>query len=154
MPQVWLTVKCENGELDINNFGIPTLYHSIRVRTKDISGKGTVKERVEKAYKFEDGTKGEEWWTTYRYQMEAFVDRVKGRTSKTWVDKEDSVETMKWIERIYEKVRCISSIVLSAVSNPFLRLVLEVDQSHATCTQIRTNMFVSVSLHLPTWLGW
>lgn len=46
---------------------------------------------------------GEEWWTTYRYQLEAFVDRVKGRKPQTWVDREDSVANMEWIERIYEE---------------------------------------------------
>jgi len=104
MPDLKLTVRCENGEVEMNNFVLPTFYHWIRVRTKDISGKGEVKERMENAYKFGDGTKGEEWWTTYRYQMEAFVDRLKGRAPKTWVNKEDSVENLEWVEKIYEKV--------------------------------------------------
>lgn len=86
------------------NFVLPTLYHSITVTVKD--GKGT-KTRVEKVYTFADGKmegKGEAWWLTYRYQLEAFVDRLKGRTPQTWVDKEDSVANIEWIEKIYEKV--------------------------------------------------
>ncbi|KIM80136.1 hypothetical protein PILCRDRAFT_9704 [Piloderma croceum F 1598] len=102
MPDLKLTVRCENGQVEMNNFVLPTFYHWIRVRTKD-SGQGEVKERVENAYKFGDGTKGERWWTTYRYQMEAFVDRIKGRAPKTWVNKEDSVENLEWVEKIYEK---------------------------------------------------
>jgi len=46
---------------------------------------------------------GEDWWTTYRYQLEAFVDRVRGRAPQTWVSREDSVANMEWIEKIYEK---------------------------------------------------
>jgi hypothetical protein len=57
---------------------------------KDASGKGKVKEKVEKAYKFIDGGKGEVWWTIYWYQMEAFIDHVKGWTLKTWVSMENS----------------------------------------------------------------
>jgi len=103
MVDIRVKVECENGEMELYNYLIPTLYHWIRVRTKDASGKGKVKERVEKAYKFADGGKGEEWWTTYRYQLEGFVDQVKGRTPKSWVSKEDSVENLDWIEKIYEK---------------------------------------------------
>jgi len=103
MPRVIVKVKCENGEIELYNFVLPTLYHWIRVRVEDASRRGKVKERVEKVYKFADGGKGEAWWTTYRYQLEAFVDRVKGRTPKTWISKEDSVENLEWIEKIYEK---------------------------------------------------
>ena len=39
-----------------------------------------------------------------RYQLEAFVDRVKGRAPQTWVDAQDTIDNMKWIEEIYAKV--------------------------------------------------
>jgi len=55
--------------------------------------------------------KGEEWWTTYRYQLEAFVDRLKGRTPQTWVDAQDSVADKEWIERIYAKVERFRSVL-------------------------------------------
>lgn len=41
----------------------------------------------------------------YRYQLEAFVDKVKGRTPQTWVTAEDSIANMEAIEKVYEKVR-------------------------------------------------
>lgn len=75
---------------------MPTLYHSITVTTGN-------KSRVEKAYTFPD--LGEPWWTTYRYQLEAFVNKVKGRTPHTWVTKEDSIKNMEAIESVYAKVR-------------------------------------------------
>lgn len=113
-PQASAVIKCEGGEVEMSNFLMPILYHSITVRTRETKGKG-MKTRVEKVYKYPEGTgKGEEWWTTYRYQLEAFVDRVKGTTPKTWVEKEDSIANIEWIEAIYAKVcalRCISIYV-------------------------------------------
>ena len=40
----------------------------------------------------------------YRYQLEAFVDKVKGREPRNWVDAQDTVTNMRWLEKIYEKV--------------------------------------------------
>ncbi|KAH0582811.1 hypothetical protein H2248_010719 [Termitomyces sp. 'cryptogamus'] len=105
MPLVNATITLEGGEIEIYNFVMPTLYHSIKVTTKDANKK--IKTTVEKVYTFADGKmegKGEAWWTTYRFQLEAFVDRIKGRTPQTWVDKDDSIANMHWIEQIYAKV--------------------------------------------------
>ncbi|KAG6897822.1 hypothetical protein C0992_010626 [Termitomyces sp. T32_za158] len=104
MPVVKAIITLEGGEIEIYNFVMPTLYHSIKVTTKDARNK--TKTRVEKVYTFTDGKmegKGEAWWTTYRFQLEAFVDRVKERTTQTWVDKEDSIANIHWIEQIYAK---------------------------------------------------
>jgi hypothetical protein len=106
MVDIRVKVECEDGEIELFNYILPTFYHWIRV----LSGKGKAKQRVEKAYKFSDGSKGEEWWTTYRYQMEGFVDQVKGRTPRCWVSKKDSVENLEWIEKIYGKAS--SSFIL------------------------------------------
>lgn len=105
MPRFGVIVECEGGKVEMVNFPLPTFYHSITVTSPD-------KTRVEKVYKFADARldgKGEVWWTTYRYQLEAFVDRLKGRTPQTWVDGKDSVANMEWIEKIYAKVRRSSS---------------------------------------------
>ena len=40
----------------------------------------------------------------YRYQLEAFVDQVRGRTPHAWMTEEDSVQQMKAVEMVYEKV--------------------------------------------------
>ncbi|KAK7455212.1 hypothetical protein VKT23_011087 [Stygiomarasmius scandens] len=103
MPQVSTTVECEGGSVSLFNFSLPTLYHTITVTKKSGSKTET---RTEKVYKFSDAKmegKGEDWWLTYRYQLEAFVDRLKGRTPQTWVSKEDTIANMEWIEKIYEK---------------------------------------------------
>ncbi|KAL0061120.1 hypothetical protein AAF712_012114, partial [Marasmius tenuissimus] len=97
LPKLKATVHCEGGTVEIFNFLIPHFYHYITVSP---SGKSS---RVEKAYKFSDGSKGEEWWTTYRYQLEAFVDKVRGRQPQTWIEGQETIDAMKLIEEIYAK---------------------------------------------------
>jgi predicted dehydrogenase len=106
LPQLLLAVDCENGGVELYNYIMPTFYHYIRVVKVEGNKKKTT---VCKEYQFKDKAKGEAWWTTYRYQLEAFVDKVKGRTPQTWITAEDSVENMKWIEEIYSKV-CRSAL--------------------------------------------
>ena len=102
-PDISVRAVCEQGSVELFNFPMPVIYHTINV---SLTGGKT---RTEKAYKFplSSGLKGEEWWSTYRYQLEAFVDQVKGRTPNSWMTSEDSVANMEWIEKIYEAV-CIS----------------------------------------------
>ncbi|KAF8526948.1 hypothetical protein BU17DRAFT_40280, partial [Hysterangium stoloniferum] len=70
-------IKLEGGEIDFTNFALPHLWHSIKVRPRD--GKA----RIEKMYKRPDGS-GEEWWSSYRYQLEAFVEKIRSRTPQYW----------------------------------------------------------------------
>ncbi|TDL23991.1 NAD(P)-binding protein [Rickenella mellea] len=111
MPQVIVTARCEGGTVELYNFVGPWIYHSITI--SPTSGP----KRTEKAYAFKQG-KGEAWWSTYRYQLEAFVDKIKGRTPQTWVSAEFSVGNMAAIEKVYEKttlgVRPASSYRLPA----------------------------------------
>lgn len=51
-----LRVECENGSVEIWNYPLPSLWHSITITTRD------GKRRVEKAYKPQEG-KGKEWWS-------------------------------------------------------------------------------------------
>ncbi|RDB24441.1 D-xylose 1-dehydrogenase (NADP(+)) 2 [Hypsizygus marmoreus] len=102
LPQLGITVECTGGEIELNNYVLPTIYHAIKVYTRDATG--MKKYRVEKAYTFADGDmdeKGDEWWTMHRYQLEAFVDRIMVRKTLTWVDGKDSVINMEWVEKIY-----------------------------------------------------
>jgi predicted dehydrogenase len=89
-------VEGDEGSVEMSNFIMPTFLHTITVTLKN------GKTRTEKVYKPNDGV-GEEWWTTYRYQLEALVDKIRGREPKTWLTKEESVATMEGIEKIYEK---------------------------------------------------
>ncbi|THU83074.1 NAD(P)-binding protein [Dendrothele bispora CBS 962.96] len=97
IPKLKAVIHCEGGTVEIFNFLIPHFYHYITVTP---TGK---RSRVEKAYKFADGSKGEEWWTTYRYQLEAFVEKVRSRKPQTWVEPQETIDNMKLIEEIYAK---------------------------------------------------
>ncbi|KAH9481039.1 putative oxidoreductase [Psilocybe cubensis] len=92
----------EKGTAKLNQYMFPHLYHSIVVT--DLSGKKT----IHKAYTFSDGDgtrpAGEPWWSTFRYQLEAFVTRIKGNKPRIWMSKEDSVAVMQAIEQTYEKM--------------------------------------------------
>lgn len=68
-----------------------------------------VESKSHKAYTYKEaGGKfahlpGEDWWMSYRYQLEEFVNRVKGRPTQYWVSGEDSANQMKMIDMAYEK---------------------------------------------------
>ncbi|KZT68571.1 NAD(P)-binding protein [Daedalea quercina L-15889] len=94
MPKCDIHLELEGGAIDFYNFVAPTVYHSITVKPR---GK---KARVEKVYKFKDGP-GQEWWATYRYQLEAFVDKVRGRTPQTWLAPDGPIKQMQWVESVY-----------------------------------------------------
>jgi hypothetical protein len=36
--------------------------------------------------------------------LEAFVDKLKGRSPHYWIDAEESIANMHWLDKIYEKV--------------------------------------------------
>lgn len=100
-PKISAKVSCEGGTVEVYNYPAPTFYHYIAVEKRG------EKARIEKAYTFAEGKmegKGEDWWSTYRYQLEAFIDKLRDRTPQTWLDKEDAVANMEWIERVYAKV--------------------------------------------------
>jgi hypothetical protein len=98
LPNYSMSAKVEGsiGSIEMSNFVMPSLLHSITVKIKGGHS------RTEKVYKPKEG-KGEEWWTTYRHQLESLVDKIRGREPKVWLRKEESIATMEWIERIYEK---------------------------------------------------
>ena len=101
------------------SFMMPHVYHYITVYDKR-----TKKTVTEKHYTGGPkwGDRGEEWWSTYRYvfspplgielklyistcryQLEAFVDMVRGKLPPHWVAPENSIAQMETIDMIYEK---------------------------------------------------
>ena len=109
------TAKSTRREIALNNFMGPHVSHRIDVTTtdtwRDASG-ATVKSETRKeshtAYTWPEGTagdsRGEPHWSTYRYQLEEFVNRVKGRQgSGAWIDGEESIRQMEVTDKTYEK---------------------------------------------------
>jgi hypothetical protein len=58
----------------------------------------------------------------YRYQLEAFIDKLRGRTPEHWHDAQDSIANMEWIEAIYKEVRWLVSSLAETDKCNFLRL--------------------------------
>lgn len=46
---------------------------------------------------------GQDWWMSYRYQIEEFVNKLKGRPVRTWIEHEDSLKNMKMVDMAYVK---------------------------------------------------
>ncbi|KAA1469097.1 NAD(P)-binding protein [Dentipellis sp. KUC8613] len=97
MPQVYAKVVGTRGEVKLFNFAGPYIYHYITVKRTNEKGK-VVSSRTEKRY----GEGEKNGWSTYRFQLEAFVDKVRGRTPQHWFDGADSIANLTWIEHVYE----------------------------------------------------
>lgn len=55
-------------------------------------------------YKQYNGGCGDDSWSTYRHQLEQFVNRIRGRRgSGIWIDGEDSIRQIEMMDRAYEK---------------------------------------------------
>jgi len=82
----------EKGELSVDNFIAPFLWHSLTVVGKDGS------RRVERLY-------DEKHLTTYDFQLGAFVDAVRaGKVPGVAGSAEDAIENMKLIDSVYESL--------------------------------------------------
>ncbi|KAF9583202.1 hypothetical protein BGW38_010031 [Lunasporangiospora selenospora] len=89
-------VETEDKVFTFTMFALPHVYHTINILDKR-TGK---KEETIKAY--------QEGYSTYRYQLEAFVRAVKEKdgveaSKSTWVSGADSIETQRVIDEIYKK---------------------------------------------------
>ncbi|KAJ5169038.1 uncharacterized protein N7482_004632 [Penicillium canariense] len=93
---------------------IPTFYHRIDIcdqhtlRQENDIAKTWSETNYKTAYNWPEGDKRasiyQDWWTTYRCQLEEFVNRVKGREgSGVWVDGAESIAQMEAIDRTYKK---------------------------------------------------
>jgi len=111
IPRVWefpaIEVETDKAYIYFYNAMMPHLYHYI-----SITDKATGRTEVKKAYKggpkwgdveTTGGKGGNAKWSTYRYQLEALVDRVKGKEPATWVTNEESIAQMQTIDAIYQK---------------------------------------------------
>ncbi|KAH7330425.1 putative oxidoreductase [Rhexocercosporidium sp. MPI-PUGE-AT-0058] len=109
--------KFRTREVTLHGFMHAVIWHRIDVKDSfEIRQKNNgevIKKWVEssshKAYthkkaggQFED-VSGEDWWMSYRYQMEEFVNRVRGRKTRYWIDGGDSIKQMEMIDLAYEK---------------------------------------------------
>jgi len=99
-PKVHVTAHCERGDVRLYNFVQPTFYHHLRVKIRNPDGTET--SRIERVYVGKNGL-GVQSWTTYRFQLEAFVNKLKGRETHTWVSSDFSIANMRAVDMVYEK---------------------------------------------------
>ncbi|KAI0134346.1 hypothetical protein BJ170DRAFT_716844 [Xylariales sp. AK1849] len=95
------------------NFVQPAYLHSIQVddefKIRKIGDETNVVKRWKKSksvtsYSFREVSidqVGEPYWATYRYQLEQFVNRVRGRQATQWVEHDASVTTVQMLDMAY-----------------------------------------------------
>jgi len=104
IPRMWelpsIEIETELATFYYYNFMMPHLYHYVSITDKR-SGETTYK----KIYVDDSAwsQKGQPWWSTYRWQLEAFVDKLRAREPDHWVTGQSSVDQMQTIDMIYEK---------------------------------------------------
>ncbi|KAI0787439.1 NAD binding Rossmann fold oxidoreductase [Fomes fomentarius] len=104
IPRIWETpsieIETEHAVIYFYNFMMPHLYHYVTIYDKR-----TKKTTTEKHYSGGPQWKnrGETWWSTYRYQLEAFVDMARGREPPHWVTLDSSIAQMETIDMVYDK---------------------------------------------------
>lgn len=110
IPRFWVfdaftTIELEKATIRFDPFVAPYMGHSITITEKD-SGK----KQVEKTYVNgpQWGARGQEWWTTYRYQLEAFVDTIQAKAAGKeytgpWMSLKESEKLMEVIDGVYDK---------------------------------------------------
>lgn len=115
IPRIWelpsILVETTHSEVYFYNFHSPHLYHYIAVTDKSTSGTsyeqcykgGPVWTRGNGNAGEGEEARGEDHWSTHRYMLEAFVDRVRGRDGGRvwWCDGRESVEGMKAVDEVY-----------------------------------------------------
>lgn len=111
LPRLWelptIQVETEKALITYYNFLQPHLYHLIAVEDKE-SGQTVYRKRYQGGPLWgkvvvstgeEGGVAG---WTSYRWQLEAFVDAVQGRTPAYWVAPRESVWMMECVDEVYK----------------------------------------------------
>ncbi|CAJ2513559.1 Uu.00g016780.m01.CDS01 [Anthostomella pinea] len=116
VPKFWtlmpsLSIEMEQATILFPGFAGPWSGHAITVTDK-ATGKVTKHSQYVDGAQW--GQRGARFWTTYRYQLEAFVDKVRavqagadvrrlGEMSGPWVSLDESEAVVGIVEKVYEK---------------------------------------------------
>ncbi|KAK6082729.1 hypothetical protein SCUP234_04053 [Seiridium cupressi] len=100
-------------KVKFTNFVLPHVGHSIQVEDEFAVRKIGEEKAVVKTWKKSETIQtytfreaeieqdGEPFWTTYRYQLEQFVNKVRGRETAQWVDGDRTTDTLRMIDMAY-----------------------------------------------------
>lgn len=110
IPRFWeypsIEVETEKAIIYFYNAMMPHLYHYISVKEKLTGRVSTYRQYaggpVWGSHEVSVGGKGgKSGWSTYRWQLEAFVEKVRGGNPPVWVGNEESVVQMEVIDQLY-----------------------------------------------------
>ncbi|KAF9524427.1 putative NAD binding Rossmann fold oxidoreductase [Crepidotus variabilis] len=104
IPRFWelptLTIETEKAHIIFYNISSPHLFHYIAIKDKS---SGIWKYHwLYKSLYLSQG-RGAMFWSSQRYQLEAFVDKLKGRESVCWTSSQENVMTSETIDMLYRK---------------------------------------------------
>jgi predicted dehydrogenase len=109
VPRVWelpsIEVETEKAIIYFYNAMMPHLYHYIAITDKS-TGKTQYRKQYRGGPRWEEvwttgGKGGKSFWSTYRWQLEALVLKVRGKEPPAWVEGEESIAQMEVIDAIY-----------------------------------------------------
>jgi predicted dehydrogenase len=109
IPRVWelpsIEVETEKATIYFYNAMMPHLYHYISITDKR-TGRTEYRKQYSGGPKWGDawttgGKGGKSYWSTYRWQLEAFTERVRGKKTPYWISGEESIAQMETIDAIY-----------------------------------------------------
>jgi predicted dehydrogenase len=104
VPRLWelpsIEVDLEKATIYFYNAQFPHIYHYIAIFDKSTKTT-TYKKCYSGGPKW--GDRGKPYWSTYRYQLEAFVDKIRKKEPVHWIPLRDSIAQMMTIDAIYEK---------------------------------------------------
>ncbi|TVY58513.1 putative oxidoreductase [Lachnellula cervina] len=109
--------KTLTREVTLHGFMNAVIWHRIDVKDSFVIRakadgrpiKRWVESKSHKAYTYKEAggefadLPGEDWWMSFRYQLEEFVNKIKGRKTQFWIPGEDSIDQMKMVDMAYEK---------------------------------------------------
>ncbi len=107
--------KVRTRKVGMTNYLISNVWHRIDVEdeweVRKVEGGATVRKwktkEIKKAYTLKEAgvdQPSERYWLSYRYQLEEFVNRIRGREgSGVWLDGENSIAQMRMIDMAYAK---------------------------------------------------
>lgn len=104
IPRFWelpsIRVETETFEIYFYDVLSPHAYHHIAITEKS-NGKTKYEHYFKGGPLWND--RGGMLWSSYRYQLEAFVDKLRGKHPVWWITGEESVQQMKTIDQVYRK---------------------------------------------------
>lgn len=110
VPRVWefpsIEVETDRAIIFFYNAMMPHLYHYISITDK-LTGKTEYRKQYQGGPLWGEawttgGKGGKSYWSTYRYQLEAFTEKVRGKNVPYWISGEESIEQMRVIDEIYK----------------------------------------------------